>query len=117
MKREMTALAFGVHVAHKLRGYDRRTCTIVQHHINNILFEADMGKYLSETHITNNQCHGNQVLGRIVSMGHLLQMSLLTHHHHNLRLCLLLCINHFLLYYHTHSCQLMKKIQITCVVI
>jgi len=38
---------FGEHVAHKLRGYDRRTCATVQHHINNILFEADMGKYLN----------------------------------------------------------------------
>ena len=38
---------FGEHVAHKLRGYDSRTCSIVQHHINNILFEADMGKYLN----------------------------------------------------------------------
>lgn len=38
---------FGEHVAHKLQGYDRRTCATVQHHINNILFEADMGKYLN----------------------------------------------------------------------
>jgi hypothetical protein len=40
-------VVYGEHVAHKLRGYDSRTCAIVQHHINNILFEADMGKYLN----------------------------------------------------------------------
>lgn len=38
---------FGEHVTLKLQGYDRRTCAVVQHHINNILFEADMGKYLN----------------------------------------------------------------------
>lgn len=36
---------YGEHIAHKLRNYDSRTSAIVQHHINNILFEADMGKY------------------------------------------------------------------------
>lgn len=40
-------IVYGEHIAHKLRGYDNRTCAIVQYHINNILFEADMGKYSS----------------------------------------------------------------------
>jgi hypothetical protein len=46
-ERRDDCVVYGEHVAHKLRGYDRRTCAIVQHHINNILFEADMGKYLN----------------------------------------------------------------------
>lgn len=40
-------VVYGEHIAHKLRGYDSRTCAVVQYHINNILFEADMGKYSS----------------------------------------------------------------------
>lgn len=36
---------FGQHVANKLRGYPKKTCFIVQHFINDILFDADMGKY------------------------------------------------------------------------
>lgn len=33
------------HVGNKLRGYPKQTAYIVQHLINNLLFEADMGKY------------------------------------------------------------------------
>ncbi|XP_047104849.1 uncharacterized protein LOC124743995 [Schistocerca piceifrons] len=36
---------YGEHVANKLRALDHRTRAIVQHAINNVLFEADMGKY------------------------------------------------------------------------
>lgn len=36
---------YGQHVANKLRGYPKQTSSIVQHFINNLLFEADMGKY------------------------------------------------------------------------
>jgi hypothetical protein len=40
-------IVYGEHIAHKLRGYDSCTRAIVQHHISNILFEADMGKYFN----------------------------------------------------------------------
>lgn len=36
---------YSEHVAMKLRKYNERTRSIVQHLFNNILFEADMGKY------------------------------------------------------------------------
>lgn len=36
---------YGEHVANKLRTYSMRTQAIVEHAINNILFEADMGNY------------------------------------------------------------------------
>lgn len=36
---------FGNYVASKLREYDRKTRAIVEYHISNILFKADMGKY------------------------------------------------------------------------
>lgn len=36
---------YGEHVANKLRTYNQRTQAIVEHAINNILFEADMGNY------------------------------------------------------------------------
>lgn len=36
---------YGEHVAMKLRNYNERTRSIVQHLTNNILFEADMGKF------------------------------------------------------------------------
>jgi len=36
---------YGQHVANKLRGYSKQTSSIVQHLINNIIFEADMGKH------------------------------------------------------------------------
>ncbi|XP_014476706.1 PREDICTED: uncharacterized protein LOC106745531 [Dinoponera quadriceps] len=36
---------YGEHVANKLRMYSTRTQAIVEHAINNILFEADMGNY------------------------------------------------------------------------
>lgn len=36
---------YGEHVANKLRTYSTRTQAIVEHAINNILFEADMGNY------------------------------------------------------------------------
>ncbi|XP_028141160.1 uncharacterized protein LOC114335176 [Diabrotica virgifera virgifera] len=36
---------YGQHVAFKLRSYTRTTRNIVEHHINNILFKADMGHY------------------------------------------------------------------------
>ncbi|XP_021922023.1 uncharacterized protein LOC110830905 isoform X3 [Zootermopsis nevadensis] len=47
-------IVYGEHIAHKLRGYDSRTCAIVQYHINNVLFEADMGKY-SNGNLDNQQ--------------------------------------------------------------
>lgn len=37
--------AFGNHVASKHREYSKRTKAYVEHYINNILFDADMGKY------------------------------------------------------------------------
>ncbi|XP_046684414.1 uncharacterized protein LOC124370165 [Homalodisca vitripennis] len=36
---------YGEHVAMKLKSYSKRTQAFVQHHVNNILFEADMGRY------------------------------------------------------------------------
>ncbi|KAK5647823.1 hypothetical protein RI129_002715 [Pyrocoelia pectoralis] len=36
---------YGEHVGLKLRSYDTQTRAIVQHHLNNILFNADMGMY------------------------------------------------------------------------
>ncbi|KAJ8964358.1 hypothetical protein NQ314_004969 [Rhamnusium bicolor] len=36
---------YGQHVACKLRGYTNKTRNIVKHHINNVLFNADMGQY------------------------------------------------------------------------
>ena len=36
---------YGEHVAMKVRSYDSHTFSIVQHIINNTLFDADMGKY------------------------------------------------------------------------
>lgn len=37
--------AFGQYVACKLRRFDHRTRSFVEHAINNVLFEADMGKF------------------------------------------------------------------------
>ncbi|XP_075238637.1 uncharacterized protein LOC142334466 [Lycorma delicatula] len=37
--------AYGEYVMHKLRNYDFRTRSIVQHNINDIIFNADMGRY------------------------------------------------------------------------
>lgn len=36
---------YGEHVGNKLRGYSKQASSIVQHLMNNLLFEADMGKY------------------------------------------------------------------------
>lgn len=36
---------FGQHIANELRKYDQRTLAHVKQAINNIIFEADMGKY------------------------------------------------------------------------
>lgn len=36
---------FGEHVANKLRKYDNHTRVLVEHHINNILFDADIKMY------------------------------------------------------------------------
>lgn len=60
--------AFGNYVACKLRKFDPRTRAFVEHAVNNVLFDADMGKYdnmptpttpnqvasESETYIMNN---------------------------------------------------------------
>ncbi|KAG7162741.1 uncharacterized protein LOC121873514 [Homarus americanus] len=40
---------YGQHVANKLRNYSKRTRAIVQHHMNNTLFNADMGQFDMET--------------------------------------------------------------------
>lgn len=37
--------AFGNHVASKHREYSKRTKAYVEHYINNILFDADLGKF------------------------------------------------------------------------
>lgn len=47
-------VTYGQHVANKLRKYDSQTSSIVQHYINNILFDADMGRY------SMNVSHNNQ---------------------------------------------------------
>lgn len=39
--------AFGNHVASKHREYSKRTKAYVEHYINNILFDADLGKFES----------------------------------------------------------------------
>lgn len=36
---------YGLHVGNKIRNYTPKTRALVQHYFNNILFEADMGKY------------------------------------------------------------------------
>lgn len=36
---------YGLHVGNKIRNYTPKTRALVQHYINNILFDADMGKY------------------------------------------------------------------------
>lgn len=36
---------YGKHVANKLRSYSERAKALVQYHINNILFQADMGQF------------------------------------------------------------------------
>lgn len=43
-KRESCDI-YGEHIAFKLKSYNERTRNIVQHLFNDILFEADMGKY------------------------------------------------------------------------
>lgn len=48
---------YGEHVAMKLRSYDSHTFSIVQHLINNTLFNADMGKYKSHNTQTTNQLY------------------------------------------------------------
>lgn len=37
--------SYGQYVGNKIRNYHPKTRSIVQHHISNILFEADMGKF------------------------------------------------------------------------
>lgn len=37
--------SYGQYVENKIRNYSSKTRSIVQHQINNILFEADMGKF------------------------------------------------------------------------
>lgn len=44
---------YGEHVAMKLRNYGSQTFSVVQHLINNILFDADMGRYTHYTQTTN----------------------------------------------------------------
>lgn len=41
---------YGEHIALKLRSCDTMTRAIVQHHMNNILFNADMGQYAQFYH-------------------------------------------------------------------
>lgn len=48
---------YGEHVAMKLRSYDSHTFSIVQHFINNTLFNADMGKYKSHNTQSTNQLY------------------------------------------------------------
>lgn len=36
---------YGLHVGNKIRSYQPKTRALVQHYINNVLFEADMGKF------------------------------------------------------------------------
>jgi hypothetical protein len=40
---------FGKYVANKLRNCNKRTRTIAEYHINNILFQAELGQY--DTHV------------------------------------------------------------------
>lgn len=44
---------YSQHVANKLRSYSNKTRAQVEHAINNILFEADIGRYDSNYSITN----------------------------------------------------------------
>lgn len=52
---------YGLHVGNKIRNYQPKTRSLVEHHINNILFEADMGKY--DFHATNSNCMLSNNLG------------------------------------------------------
>lgn len=38
-------LTYGQHIANELRKYDQRTLVFVKQAINNVIFEADLGKY------------------------------------------------------------------------
>ena len=49
-------IIFGQHIANELRKYDPRTLAHVKHAINNIVFDADMGKYIG----TNNYGYHDQ---------------------------------------------------------
>lgn len=44
---------YGQHVGNKLRHYSKMTQAIVQHNINNILFNADMGQYDGDNKFSN----------------------------------------------------------------
>lgn len=91
------------------------TCAIVQHHINNVLFEADMGKYLNgnpynkqpmpwESDSGKNSHHGSSTSDVTSGPPSPQPEVVFTSEHSSL------------LYYHPHSYQLVMKIQITCVV-
>lgn len=46
--------SFGQHVANELRKYDPRTLAYVKQAINNVIFEADLGKYSGYGYCTQN---------------------------------------------------------------
>lgn len=45
--------AFGNHIASKHREYSKRTKAYVEHYINNILFDADLGKFDYESNFAS----------------------------------------------------------------
>lgn len=51
---------FGQHVGNKLRNYSSRTRVYVEHAINNILFEADLGKF---DHFLNSDSQESEIKG------------------------------------------------------
>ncbi|CAG9762666.1 unnamed protein product [Ceutorhynchus assimilis] len=56
-----TYFTYGQHIANELRKYDQRTLVYVQQAINNVIFEADLGKYTHYEGNTHNygQTHYN----------------------------------------------------------
>lgn len=50
---------FGDYVANKHRKYDETTQNIVEHYINNILFEADIGKFKQTIQLSLRSANGS----------------------------------------------------------
>nr|CAI5845696.1 unnamed protein product [Callosobruchus analis] len=80
--------AYGEHIAFKLRSYNSYTRAIVEHHINNIIFNADMGLYAQ----TNNSNIQLQQTAQDIILALLPPLSYppLPHFHHTLPILLIL---------------------------
>ena len=82
-------IIFGQHIANELRKYDPRTLAHVKHAINNIVFDADMGKYIGTNNygipwtttriISETHTHQVQLQQRILIHLHLLHLQIISH--------------------------------------